>query len=74
MAKKEPVLEFKLSRPDSFHCSLCGNRLDEGAFVADGEVKDLLDSFSQHVASFHPAGEDFSQAAARTVREATEKL
>jgi hypothetical protein len=72
MAKKEAVLEYRLSRPDSFHCSLCGHRQDEGAFVASGDVKDLLDSFSNHVASYHPTGEDFSQAAARIVREATE--
>jgi len=30
-------------------------------------------AFKAHVERYHPQGEDFSQAAARIVREATEK-
>jgi hypothetical protein len=40
-------------------------------FTASGDVDSLIDSFSQHVTSSHPADEDFSQAAARIVKEAT---
>jgi hypothetical protein len=61
MAKPEPVLEYRLSRPGSFHCSFCGRRQDEGAFVITGEVAALLDAFEEHVERFHPAGEDFSR-------------
>jgi hypothetical protein len=73
MTKPEPILEFRLSRPKSFHCSFCGHKKDEGAFVITGGVAELLDAFKTHVETFHPAAEDFSQAAARTVKEATEK-
>jgi hypothetical protein len=73
MAKREPILEFRLSRPGSFHCSFCGHRQDEGAFDIRGDVADLLEAFKAHIERFHPAGEDFSQAAARIVREATER-
>jgi hypothetical protein len=70
---KEPVLEFRLSRPTLFHCSSCGNHQDEGAFVPRGEIEQLIEAFADHVRRYHSAGEDFSQAAARIVREATEK-
>jgi hypothetical protein len=71
MARKEPILEFKLSSPQSFHCSACGNGPDEGAFVITGEVKDLISAFRSHVQDFHSKGEDFNQAAFRVVREST---
>lgn len=72
MAKREPVLEFRLSKPEQFHCSFCGHAPDEGAFVARGEIEELVKAFKSHVEEHHPKGEDFSQAAARIVREATE--
>ena len=71
MAKKEPVLEFRISSPRSFHCSACGNGPDEGAFVITGEVQDLIAAFRSHVQDFHSKGEDFNQAAFRVVREST---
>jgi hypothetical protein len=70
MTKREPILEFRLSCPESFHCSFCGYRQDEGAFVITGDVAALLDAFKTHVESFHPAGEDFSQVDSRIEREA----
>jgi hypothetical protein len=72
MAQEEPVLEFRLSNPYSFYCSSCKKMPNEVTFGASGDVDSLLDSFSRHVASLHPSDEDFSQAAARIVREATE--
>jgi hypothetical protein len=60
MAEKEPVLEFRLSRPNCFHCSFCGNTPDEGAFVLTGKVADLIEAFKAHVEEYHPKGEDFS--------------
>jgi len=69
---KEPILTFILSKPDKFHCSFCGHGPDEGAFTLDGHVRDLIAAFEAHVERYHPKGEDFSQAAARIVREATE--
>jgi hypothetical protein len=74
MAKREPILELRLSNPKSFHCSFCRVHGLEGMFVATGEgtVSDLVAAFEDHVQQFHTAGEDFSQAAARIVREATE--
>jgi hypothetical protein len=65
MAKKEPVLEFRLSRPDSFHCSFCGTKPDEGAFVATREITDLIAAFKTHVEQYHPKGEDFSRTPTR---------
>jgi formylmethanofuran dehydrogenase subunit C len=70
MAKIEPLLEFRLSRPDSFHCSFCGTKPDEGAFVVTGEISDLVAAFKAHVERYHPEGEDFSQTAPRIVGEA----
>jgi len=64
MAKREPVLEFRLSKLNQFHCSFCGDVLDEGTFVAHGEVDKLIEAFKDHVAQYHLRGEDFSQAAA----------
>jgi hypothetical protein len=72
MAKREPVLEFRLSSPKSFHCSFCGHGPDEGAFVITGTISELIKAFKSHVERHHPAGEDFSQTAARTVKQATE--
>jgi hypothetical protein len=74
MAKAEPILQYRTSRPGSFHCSLCGNRQDEGAFVITGDIAALIDAFEEHAERFHPQGEDFSQAAARIVRDATGKI
>ena len=71
MAKREPILELRLSRPDSLHCSFCRVHGLEGMFVATGTVSDLVAAFEDHVQQFHADGEDFSQAAARIVREAT---
>jgi hypothetical protein len=72
MAKREPVLEFRLSRPKSVHCSFCGHGPDEGAFVITGTIDGMLKAFRSHVERFHPAGGDINQAAARTVRKLTE--
>jgi hypothetical protein len=57
MAKREPILAFRLSHPESFHCSLCEPDNDEGTFIITGEVSDLLVAFKMHVERFHPAGE-----------------
>ena len=75
MVKREPVLELRLSNPKSFHCSFCRVRGLEGMFVAtgDGTVSDLVAAFEDHVQQFHSKGEDFSQAAVRIVKKATEK-
>jgi len=70
VAKKEAVLEYRLSSPNSFHCSLCGHGLDEGTFVTSGRVGDLIAAFREHVGREHTK-EDASQAAVRVVREAT---
>jgi hypothetical protein len=71
MAKKEAILEFRFSRPNQFHCSFCGNRPLESTFATIGDVAELVAAFKAHVERYHPQGEDFSQAAARIVREAT---
>ncbi|MGO9274958.1 MAG: hypothetical protein ACLQOO_32800 [Terriglobia bacterium] len=60
----EPVLEFRLSRRESFHCSFCGTKPDEGAFVVTGKISDLIAAFEAHVEQYHSKGEDFSQAGA----------
>lgn len=49
------------------------DRGDEGAFTLNGDIRELVDAFRAHIEQFHPKGEDFSQAAARIVREATKK-
>jgi len=72
MAKREPVLEFGLSNPKSFHCSFCGHGPDEGAFVITGTIEEMIKAFKSHVERHHPAGEDFSQSAARIAEEGTE--
>jgi hypothetical protein len=69
---KEPILTFVLSKPDKFHCSFCGHGPSEGAFSIDTDVSELIEAFKEHVQTHHPKGEDFSQAAARIVRQATE--
>jgi len=61
MEKREPVLEFRLSRPGRFHCSFCRSVADEGAFSPTGDVEVLLAEFKEHVDRCHHAGEDFSQ-------------
>jgi len=66
--KREPVLEFRLSRPDSFHCSFCGSKPDEGLFVVTAEISDLIAAFKAHVERYHSEGEDFSRTGARIVR------
>jgi hypothetical protein len=68
---KEPILTFKLSRPGKFHCSSCRDVAEEGAFTLEGRLQDLIDAFKTHVKHYHSKGEDFSQAAARIVRQAT---
>jgi hypothetical protein len=68
---KEPVLTFRLPHPEKFHCSACPDIGDQGSFTLDGRISDLIDAFREHVRKYH--GEDFSQAAVRIVREATEK-
>jgi len=73
MANREPILEFMLSRPKLFHCSFCRVKGLEGVFTITGTVPDLIAAFEDHVQQFHAEGEDFSQAAARIVKEATEK-
>jgi len=60
---KEPVLEFKLSRSDKFHCSSCRDTGDEGAFTLDSSVAELVDAFRAHVERYHSKGEDFNKAA-----------
>jgi hypothetical protein len=65
MAKEEPILEFRLSRPQSFHCSFCGYTPDEGAFVTTGEVSDLIGAFRSHVEEYHSKGENFSPKVTR---------
>jgi hypothetical protein len=85
MEMREPVLEYRLSRPRRFHCSLCGFGPGEGTFVVVGDIADLLECFKLHVEQFHSRGEDFSpktkprreeveQAAAPAVRGATDRL
>ena len=73
MTKMEPVIVFRLSNPSSFYCSTCRKTANGVIFSASGDVDSLLDSFSEHVASFHPDDEDVNQAAERIVRSATEK-
>jgi hypothetical protein len=70
MAKKEAVLEYRLSIPNSFHCSLCGHGIDEGAFVTRGTIGDLIAGFKRHVGRYHTK-DDAGQAVARILREAT---
>ena len=67
--KKEPVLTFRMSKPDKFHCSFCRNLGDEGAFTLDTSVRDLIRAFESHVKRHHAKGEDFNQAAFRAVQE-----
>jgi hypothetical protein len=50
-------------------CSRCRKLIDAG----ENDTELLKSLFVEHVKSDHPRGEDFSQAAARIVREATEK-
>lgn len=69
---KEPMLIFRLSKPEYFKCSLCKEGTTQGMFGTLEPVSRLIDDFREHVAAFHPAGEDFSQAAVRIVREATD--
>jgi hypothetical protein len=75
MAKQEPVLEFRLSSPNEFSCSLCrGDGLrkkGEGSFTVIGDLRELVAAFGAHVGRYHTT-EDASQFAARIVREATE--
>lgn len=67
--KREPVLTFKISRPTKFHCSACRDTGDEGAFSIDTKVSDLIEAFKDHVQRYHDKGEDFNQAAFRSVQE-----
>ena len=59
--------------PVAGECSECGTKahFQVGGLSADNERK-LKEAFRQHVREKHPKSEDFSQAAARIVREATE--
>jgi len=66
---KEPILEFKLSKPDKFHCSFCRDVGDEGAFTLTTSVARLVADFRGHVQRYHSKGEDFNQAAFRAVQE-----
>jgi hypothetical protein len=66
---KEPILQFKLSKADEFHCSACIDVADEGAFTLDTSVSDLVRAFKSHVQKYHSKGEDFNQAAFRAVQE-----
>lgn len=54
-----------------YECSKCGKMID----APENEPQTLEKLFIEHVKSEHPSKprEDFSQAAARIVREATEK-
>jgi hypothetical protein len=66
---KEPVLEFKFSQPDIFHCSSCGDGPNEGAFSLATSLKKLLDAFRKHVRDHHSNGEDYSKSAKSQVGE-----
>ena len=74
MPKQEPTLEFRLSSPNEFSCSLCrgdGTRKKgEGSFTVIGDLHELVMAFRAHVGRYHTK-EDASQAAVRVVREAT---
>jgi hypothetical protein len=74
MAKLEPIVTQTIdNRITAAKCSECGESLDipnEVGSVREQEYK-LEVAFGKHLTKKHP--EDFSQAAARIVREATEK-
>lgn len=67
---KEPILEFRLTEPDYFRCSLCEPRKNAGMFSITTSAERLVNDFRQHVKEWH-SRKDVNQAAARIVREAT---
>ena len=69
----EPILLFKLSRPQTFRCSACLSEY-RGDIEAEGWVIDVIDVFRDHVRRYHSKEENLSQAAVRVVREATDKI
>jgi hypothetical protein len=56
-APAEPVLQFRLSSPREFYCSLCiGNGIHKkgfGSFTVVGTLDELVASFKDHVEHHH---------------------
>jgi hypothetical protein len=67
----EPILTFRLSRPERFYCSACSDVGDPSPFTLDLWTSDMVEIFRDHVRRYHPNGGDFSQAGLRTVRNVT---
>ena len=57
MRQQEPVLEFRLSSPNEFSCSLCqsdGIRTKgEGSLMVIGNLHELATAFRAHVGRYH---------------------
>jgi len=69
----EPILTFRLSRPDRFHCSACPDLGDDSPFPLDLWTSDLVEVFRDHVLRHHPKNEAFSRAAVRRARKPTKR-
>lgn len=69
---KEPTLRIVSHDPLVFQCTACGLKYD-GEDATFGATKLLALAFMKHITEKHKDSlrEDFSQAAARIVREAT---
>jgi len=52
---QEPLLVFKLSRPQAFQCSACDEY--SGAFSTEGWAIDVIDAFRAHVRRYHSKAE-----------------
>jgi hypothetical protein len=77
--EKEAMLVLRYSS-DRFQCSLCDARKDDGIFSSSWTPERLVQDFREHVERFHAESihkkkprEDVNQAAARVIREATER-
>jgi hypothetical protein len=68
MPNREPVLEFRISSPNEFTCSLCrgdgSRKRGDGSFTVIGDLRELIAAFEAHVGRYHTT-EEASQAAAR---------